>query len=132
MPIIDEIVIKIIFFTTTKLVFNYDTIYCYWNVVRSKIIIILFSILILATGCQTIKNKSDAVAERENEKFGQFIGKQVTELKIVMGNPDKETKDEKGSKILIYKTKKYSIACERKFEINEVNMVVGFSSKGCF
>ena len=49
-----------------------------------------------------------------------------------MGNPDEETKDEKGSKILIYKTKKYSIACERKFEINEVNMVVGFSSKGCF
>ena len=49
-----------------------------------------------------------------------------------MGNPDEETKDEKGSKILIYKTKKYSIDCERKFEINEVNMVVGFTSKGCF
>ena len=49
---------------------------------RSKIIIILFSILILATGCQTIKNKSDAVAEKENEKLGQFVGKQVTELKM--------------------------------------------------
>ena len=49
-----------------------------------------------------------------------------------MGSPDEETKDEKGSKILIYKTKKYNIACERKFEINEVNMVVGFTSKGCF
>ena len=49
-----------------------------------------------------------------------------------MGNPDEETKDEKGSKILIYKTKKYSIACERKFEINEVNMVVGFCKQRLF
>ena len=47
---------------------------------RSKIIIILFSILILATGCQTIKNKSDAIAEKENKEFGQFVGKQVTEF----------------------------------------------------
>jgi len=28
MLIIDEIVVKIIFFTTIKLVFNYDTIHC--------------------------------------------------------------------------------------------------------
>ena len=28
------------------------------------------------SGCQTIKNKSDEVAERENEKFGQLVGKQ--------------------------------------------------------
>ena len=49
-----------------------------------------------------------------------------------MGNPDDEAKDEKGSKILIYKNKKYTISCERRFEINEVNMIVGFSSKGCF
>jgi len=49
-----------------------------------------------------------------------------------MGNPNDETKDGKGSKIFIYKNKRYGIACERKFEINEVDMVVGFSSKGCF
>ena len=42
----------------------------------------------MATGCQTIKNKSDAVAEKENEKFGQFIGKQVTELKMDLGAPN--------------------------------------------
>ena len=74
-----------------------------------------------------INEKSEEIAKKENEKLSKFIGQPESELKIVMGNPDEETKDEKGSKILIYKTKKYSIACERKFEINEVNMVVGLS-----
>ena len=37
----------------------------------------LVIILILFSGCQTIKKKSDEVAERENEKFGLFVGKQV-------------------------------------------------------
>ena len=92
----------------------------------------LFFLLILFSGCQTIENKSEKLIKKENEKLSKFIGQPESELKIVMGNPDEETKDEKGSKILIYKTKKYSIACERKFEINEVNMVVGFTSKGCF
>ena len=49
-----------------------------------------------------------------------------------MGNPDDEVKDNRGMKFLIYKSKKYAIKCERKFEINEMGMVVGFSSKGCF
>ena len=104
------------------------------SVVTMKFIyaIFLITFLFLINGCQTIENKSQKAIKKENEKLSKFIGQPETELKIVMGNPDEETKDEKGSKILIYKTKKYSIACERKFEINEVNMVVGFSSKGCF
>ena len=40
--------------------------------------------------------------------------------------------DEKGTTFLVYTKKKYNITCERKFEINENKMVVGFSSKGCF
>ena len=89
-------------------------------------------LLVFFSGCQSINKKSEEIIKKENEKLSKFIGQPESELRIVMGNPDDEDKDEKGSKILIYKTKKYSIACERKFEINEVNMVVGFSSKGCF
>ena len=99
---------------------------------KNLFLINLFFLLILFSGCQTIENKSEKLIKKENEKLSKFIGQPETELKIVMGNPDEETKDEKGSKILIYKNKKYSISCERKFEINEVNMVVGFTSKGCF
>ena len=49
-----------------------------------------------------------------------------------MRRPNEETKDNKGAKILVYKNKKYGLSCERKFEINELKMVVGFTSKGCF
>ena len=32
----------------------------------------------------------------------------------------------------VYITEKYKIKCERKFEVNPRNIVVGFSSKNCF
>jgi len=92
----------------------------------------IVAFLFIFSGCQTIENKSQSAIKKENEKLSKFLQQPESELKIVMGNPDEENKDEKGSKILIYKTKKYSIDCERKFEINEVNMVGGFTSKGCF
>ena len=47
----------------------------------------LLLILILFSGCQTIKKKSDEVAERENEKFGLFVGKSVNEMRIELGAP---------------------------------------------
>jgi hypothetical protein len=49
-----------------------------------------------------------------------------------MGNPDDKSKSETGSKLLIYRTKKYGIPCERKFEVDNNDMVIGFTSKGCF
>jgi competence protein ComGC len=98
---------------------------------KAKIIIILFSILLIISGCQTIKKKSDEVAEKENERFGQFIGKQVTELKMELGSPTEDYINEIGNETLVYKTKKYGIPCERKFEINTGGTIVGFTSSGC-
>ena len=99
-----------------------------------SIIVIFVSFLLLAklTSCQTVKKKTDEIVQKENEKLSQFIGQPVSELKIVMGMPDNEEKSNTASKILVYKTKKYGIPCERKFEISSENMVVGFVSKGCF
>ncbi len=98
-----------------------------------KILLIkLIFILFLISGCQTIKKKSDDIVKNENKKLSRFIGQPETELKIVMGNPQNEIKDEKGARILLYKNKKFGILCERKFEINDSGMVVGFTSKGCF
>ena len=98
---------------------------------KAKIIIILFSVLLMVSGCQTIKKKSDEVAEKENERFGQFIGKQVTELKMELGSPTEDYINEMGNETLVYKTKKYGIPCERKFEINTGGTIVGFTSSGC-
>ena len=96
-----------------------------------KILLSLLIILIFFSGCQTIKKKSDEVAERENEKFGLFVGKQVNEMKIELGSPTEDYIGENGNEILVYKTKKYGIPCERKFEVNSSAIIVGFSSSGC-
>ena len=98
---------------------------------KAKIIIILFSVLLMVSGCQTIKKKSDEIAEKENERFGQFLGKQVTELKMDLGSPTEDYINEIGNETLVYKTKKYGIPCERKFEINTGGTIVGFTSSGC-
>ena len=84
------------------------------------------------SGCQTIDKKSEEIIKKENEKLSKFIGQSETELKIAMGNPDNEIKDDKGIRFLIYESKKYTIKCKRKFEIGKKNKIVGFSSKGCF
>ena len=99
-----------------------------------KLITFLLGIVLLLTlsNCQTIKQKTDEIVKKENKKLSQFIGQPVSELKIVMGKPTSVSKSETGSKLLIYKTKKYGIPCERKFEINNNDMVIGFQSKGCF
>ena len=98
------------------------------NLLLAKIVFLL----IFLFGCETVQKKSDEIVKKENEKLSKFIGQPESELKASLGNPDEQGVDSKGSRLLIYKTKKYSITCERKFEINENNMVVGFTSKGCF
>ena len=72
---------------------------------KFKIIIIGILSIILLNSCQTIKNKSDEVAERENEKFGQFVGKQVSEIKSELGVPTDDYIDELGNETLVFKTK---------------------------
>ncbi len=92
----------------------------------------LVVIFIFSVGCETIEKKSQSVIKKETEELNKFLQQPESELKIVMGEPDKITHNEKGSKFFIYTKKKYNITCERKFEINENKMIVGFSSKGCF
>tara|TARA_B100000686_G_C16528111_1_gene830846 strand:- start:496 stop:798 length:303 start_codon:yes stop_codon:yes gene_type:complete len=99
-----------------------------------KILNVFFVVvfLFLLNGCQTIENKSQDLIKKENEKLSQFIQQPESELKVVMGEPDKIIIDNKGSKFFVYTKKKYNITCERKFEINQNKMVIGFTSKGCF
>ena len=98
---------------------------------KFRFVIILFWILLFSSGCQTIKQKSDEVVEKENQRFGLFVGKPVSELRLEIGAPSEDYISENGNEILIYKTKKYGIPCERKFEINSNGTVVKFSSSGC-
>jgi len=99
-----------------------------------KIRIILISICfsLIFSGCQTVKNKTDAIVEKENEKLSKFLGKSSNELQMELGKPDEDFKNEKGNFELIYNSKKYLVPCERRFEVNSENIVIGFVSNGCF
>ena len=88
--------------------------------------------LFMIAGCQAIENKSQSAIKKENEKLSKFLQQPESELKIVMGEPDNIIKSDKGTIFLVYTKKKYNITCERKFEINQNKMIVGFTSKGCF
>ena len=94
--------------------------------------LISFVLLLMVTGCQTIKNKTDAIVEKENEKLSKFISKPASVLQMELGKPDEDFKNAKGNYELIYNTKKYGIPCERRFEINPEKIVIGFVSNGCF
>ena len=99
---------------------------------RFKFIIILISIIFLATGCQTIKNKTDEAAEKENQKYGLFVGGEVNKMKLELGAPTEDIINDSGNEVLIYKTKKYGMPCERRFEVNRGGTIIAFSSSGCF
>ena len=93
---------------------------------------LLTVLLFLFNSCQTFENKSQRAIKKENEKLSKFLQQPESELKIVMGEPDNIVYDDKGSKFFVYTKKKYNITCERKFEIDQSKMIVGFTSKGCF
>ena len=97
-----------------------------------KFILLSFFLLTLISGCQTIKQKTDAIVEKENTKLSQYIGKTSNNLQIVLGKPDEDFKNEKGNLEFVYKQKKYGILCERRFEIDSNSIVIGFVSNGCF
>ena len=99
---------------------------------KIKFIFLSLSFLILVTSCQTIKQKTDAIVEKENNKLSQYIGKTSDNLQMSLGKPDEDFKNEKGNIELVYNSKKYLVACERRFEIDSNSIVIGFVSNGCF
>jgi len=106
---------------------------CYHSTMQKlKFIFISLFFLTLATGCQTIKNKTDAIVEKENAKLSEYIGKTSSNLQMDLGKPDEDFKNGKGNLELIYNTKKYGILCERRFEVDSNSIVIGFVSNGCF
>ena len=99
---------------------------------KLKFIFISLFFLILFAGCQTIKDKTDAIVKKENDKLSEYIGKTSDNLQMNLGKPDEDFKNSKGNLELVYNTKKYGILCERRFEVDSNSIVIGFVSNGCF
>ena len=98
---------------------------------KLRLLLVVISSLLILSSCETIKKKSDSVAKEENKKFCKFVGEHIEELKIELGSSTEDYLNEKGNKVFVYKSKKYGITCERKFEIDEKQIIIGFSSSGC-
>ena len=99
---------------------------------KLKFIFISLFFLTLVVGCQTIKDKTDAIVEKENTNLSEYIGKTSSNLQMELGKPDEDFKNDKGNLEFVYNTKKYGILCERRFEVDSNSIVIGFVSNGCF
>ena len=98
---------------------------------KLRLLLVVISSLLILSSCETIKKKSDSVAKEENKKFGKFVGEHIEELKIELGSSTEDYLNEKGNKVFVYKSKKYGITCERIFEVDGKQIIIGFSSSGC-
>ena len=99
---------------------------------KLKFILTFLFLIIVATSCQTIKEKTDAIVEKENQELSKLIGKSTNNLKISLGKPDEDFINAKGNLVFVYNSKKYGIPCERRFEIDANSIIIGFVSNGCF
>ena len=99
---------------------------------KLKFILISLFFFTLVAGCQTIKDKTDAIVEKENAKLSEYIGKTLSNLQMELGKSDEDFKNDKGNLEFVYNTKKYRILCERRFEVDSNSIVIGFVSNGCF
>tara|TARA_B100000945_G_C20291972_1_gene553750 strand:- start:643 stop:942 length:300 start_codon:yes stop_codon:yes gene_type:complete len=97
-----------------------------------KLNLILFLLIFFAfLGCKTVGTKVDKTVTKEEEKLTKFLNKTSEELKIEFGEPD-FIQENKGNRTFIYLKSRLKIKCERRFEVNPKNIVIGFSSKNCF
>jgi len=93
---------------------------------------ILAMVLSSFLGCQTIGTKVDKATQKEEQELSKWIGKTELEITSSLGKPDRIDFGNSRSRYYVYLSQKLKIKCERKFEINQNNIVLGFSSKNCF
>ena len=98
-----------------------------------KFVFILIFIFISLVSCQTVSNKIDEKVSEEERQLSKWLNRSEEELKIEFGKPDKVNfKDNSKNRFYIYTKEKLKIKCERIFEVNNKNQIVGFTSKNCF
>ena len=94
---------------------------------------ILYTLLIISLGgCKTVSKKIEDTTVQEEKELSKWLNKSEEDLKNFYGQPDKVEFLKTRNRNYIYFTEKFKIKCERKFEVNPKNIVVGFSSKNCF
>ena len=94
---------------------------------------ILYTLLLISiSGCQTVSKKIEDTTDKEKQELSKWLNKSEDDLKSFYGQPDKVEFLKTRNRNYVYISEKFKIKCERKFEVNPRNIVVGFSSKNCF
>ena len=97
-----------------------------------RILGVIFTSFFLMS-CNAVSTKIDEKTSQEELELSGWLNQSEAELKINYGKPDKiDFMDNSKNRFYIYFSEKFKIKCERKFEINPSNMIIGFSSKNCF
>ena len=99
---------------------------------KTKFVFFIIFLSLIFTACQTVTQKIDEKTIQEEKELTKWLDKSQADLKIFYGQPDKIEFLDTRNRNYIYINKKFNIKCVRKFEINQNNQVVGFSSKNCF
>ena len=98
-----------------------------------KIVFVIIFLFLSLASCKTVSNKIDEKVSEEEKQLSKWLNRSEEALKIEFGKPDKiDFKDNSRNRFYVYTKEKLKIKCERIFEINPVNKVVGFTSKNCF
>ena len=94
---------------------------------------ILYTLFFISLiGCQSVSKKIEDTTTKEEQELSKWLNKPEKDLKSFYGQPDKVEFLKTRNRNYVYITEKYKIKCERKFEVNPRNIVVGFRSKNCF
>ena len=98
-----------------------------------KIVFILIFLFLSLASCQTVTKKIDEKVSEEEAQLSQWLNRSEEDLKIKFGKPNQiKFKNNSRNRFYVYTKEKLKIKCERIFEINPANKVIGFTSKNCF
>ena len=92
----------------------------------------LLLIFFLFNSCATVQTKVDQKTKEEQNRLSAYIGKNIEEAFIDLGQPFSDALDEKGFRKVTFKQSKLGVKCVRTFTVDNSNMVTGFESSGCF
>ena len=70
---------------------------------KFKSVLSLLIIIVFFSGCQTVKDKTDAIVEKENQKLSKFLGISASKLQMELGKPDEDFKNAKGKRLYVFK-----------------------------
>ncbi len=92
-----------------------------------KTLLFLPVTLILLNSCTVISEKAAQKAEKENAYLSVFLNKPVDEVNKAFGKPSQNL-TENNQTVHVYEVKRVVFDCQRKFTVDNKNMVIGFVS----